>query len=279
MTIGTPPAHLSNSQVESILGCGMRYKLERILRAPQKPAHWFTGGSAVHSATEALDKEAHETGEIWDDEQVTDRTHQILNDEIEKTMQESGMQPDLWSVGGRGKEGLDWWMTEAPGMVRKWRDWLYASDNPLDIWRLPNDEPAIEVELMVVFGDQPVKMAIDRVLQDSRTGELITVDIKAGSREPQGYQLPLYNAAICRAFGIEVKYASYWMARKGYLTPPKDTTGMALDLDDRFAKARLMIDNEIFLAVPGMFCGSCSVAPYCTAVGGSPEPLFLGGVS
>lgn len=271
--IGQPPAHLSHSQVETLLGCGQRYYLERILKAPQVPAFYFVGGSVVHGVTEEMDHEAWHTGEIWGPERIDSECRRLFNSLIEI---EKAIEPDTskWGMGGRApnKEGEDWWRAQAPVMVQRWRDWITTTN--LEIWELPNGEPAIEVEAVVTFGGQPVKMGIDRIMQDPATGDLIVVDLKAGSREPQGYQLPLYGEAVHRTIGVPVQFGAYWMARKGTLTLPKDLRKMIGDLDNRFEKARKMIDNEIYLAVPGMFCGSCGVREFCSAQGGDPAPLF-----
>ncbi len=280
--IGTAPAHLSHSQVDTLSGCGQKYYLERILRAPQTPAWFFIGGHVVHEVTEILDRSVLEYGELWDEANIQQVCSETFLTEINAATKE---EPDTskWRAGGKAnaKEGEDWWRTNAPKMVQRWQDWHYASTNTLELWQLPNGQPAVEVELPnVTFGDVPVKLAIDRIMQDTNTGELLVVDIKAGSREPVGSnQLALYGEAVRRTFGIPIKYGAYWMARKGELTMPKDLSGVIPTLDDRFAKARQMIDQGLFLANPGMFCGSCSVKSYCSAMGGSPEPLLLGRVS
>ncbi len=273
--------HLSHSAVDSLLSCGARFRLERVLKAPQLPAWYFVGGSVVHSATELMDRTFIDTGEVLNAEQI-----QILCDvEFHNEIAESSeIEPDttLWGMGGRkgAKEGEDWWRENAPKMVGMYQELrLRDFDSDLEIWTLPNGEPAIELQLMVTFGDVPVKMAIDRVLQSRTTGDLIVMDIKAGSREPQGYQLPLYGEAVRRTFGHDVRFGTYMMARKGTLTFPKDLRPLIADLDNRFAKARIMVQQEIFLAVPNMFCNSCGVRSFCSAQGGSDEPLLSGRVS
>ncbi len=253
----------------------MRFKLERVLKAPQKPAWFFVGGSTVHSATEEIDKGFLENGTIYDEAEISVLCDVIMDAEIMEVIE---TEPDrtLWGMGGRKghKEDETWWRENAPKMVSLYQD-LRLSDYgcDLEIWTLPNGEPAIEVQLMTTFGDVPVKMAIDRILQSTKTGDLIVCDIKAGSREPQGYQLPLYGEAVRRMFGVEVSWGVYQMARKGTLTLPKDLRPLIADLDNRFAKARLMVENEIFLAVPSMFCGSCGVREFCSAQGGSDKSL------
>lgn len=273
--VGEAPAHLSHSQVESLLSCGMRYYLERVLKAPSVPAWWFIGGSVVHGVTEHMDKEILQHGELWSDDYVHDQCMQMIDGLMDIALLE---EPDesKWRRGGRAKdkEGEVWWRIEAPKMVSAYRDWLYDIDQDLYIWELPNGEPAVEVEIVTTFGGVPVKMGIDRIMQSRKTGELIVVDLKAGSREPASpYQLSLYAEAVHRTFGIQVAWGAYYMTRKAYLTMPKFLAPTISELDNRFAKAALMRDNEIYLAVPGMFCGTCDVAPYCKAVGGNPDLL------
>lgn len=265
---------MSHSQVDTLLQCGEKFRLQRVLKAPEVPAFWFSGGSAVHSATEELDLHMWETGELWSDLQCETAFGRIFGEEIEES---KAVEPDVskWAVGGRGKEDMDWWYVQGAEMVKRWKRWCWEDDNPLSIWTLPNGEPAIEVSLMHLFGGVPVKMGIDRIMQDRITGELIVVDLKCGAREPvAGYQLPLYTEAARRAFGVDITYGAYWLSRKGTLTLPKDLRPMIADLDNRFEKARKMVDAEIFLAVPSSFCSSCSVREFCSAQGGSTDLLF-----
>lgn len=49
--------HYSYSQLNSYSRCGKAYWLERIAHAPQRPAVYFTAGSALHKAIEELNKD------------------------------------------------------------------------------------------------------------------------------------------------------------------------------------------------------------------------------
>lgn len=50
------PRHLSPSQIQNLLDCGERYRLERVLRVPARPMWAGIGGSCVHKITEDLDR-------------------------------------------------------------------------------------------------------------------------------------------------------------------------------------------------------------------------------
>jgi hypothetical protein len=49
--------HLSYSALSDWLSCGKLYQLKRMLGLPDRPAWWNVGGHAVHSATEAFDRQ------------------------------------------------------------------------------------------------------------------------------------------------------------------------------------------------------------------------------
>jgi hypothetical protein len=50
------PKHISYSSFNTWLECGWKYNLTKLHDVPEKYAVWFTGGSAVHKATERYDK-------------------------------------------------------------------------------------------------------------------------------------------------------------------------------------------------------------------------------
>lgn len=49
-------SHISYSQFNEFVKCGERYRLTRIVGLTEDPAYWFIGGTAVHGATEAIDR-------------------------------------------------------------------------------------------------------------------------------------------------------------------------------------------------------------------------------
>jgi len=51
------PAHISYSALTTYLDCGWKYYLTRIVKVAERPAWYFVGGSAVHTATEVYDRE------------------------------------------------------------------------------------------------------------------------------------------------------------------------------------------------------------------------------
>ena len=51
------PKHMCPSQVNSLMTCGEQFRLERVVRVPQRPMWAGIGGSVVHKLTEDLDRE------------------------------------------------------------------------------------------------------------------------------------------------------------------------------------------------------------------------------
>lgn len=55
-----PKSHHSYSGLSDWLKCGKLYQLKRLIGLPDRPAWWNVGGHAVHSATEAYDRQLFE---------------------------------------------------------------------------------------------------------------------------------------------------------------------------------------------------------------------------
>lgn len=54
-TENTTPEYLSYSQFTTWLACGEQYRLTRILKVDENPAWFFAGGTAIHTAADAID--------------------------------------------------------------------------------------------------------------------------------------------------------------------------------------------------------------------------------
>jgi hypothetical protein len=61
VTVTDPPSgatsHVSYSALNDFLGCGKYFQLKRLIGLPDRPSWWNVGGHAVHSATEAFDRQ------------------------------------------------------------------------------------------------------------------------------------------------------------------------------------------------------------------------------
>lgn len=200
---------------------------------------------------------------IWND---------AFTNEIQRASQREA-EKSLWRKGGRAtkdnpdKENGEWWNTSGHQMFLSWVKWRNMVN--WSIWETPDGTPAIELELMVPFADQYVKMGIDRVMV-MPTGELVILDLKSGQRTPTNdLQLAFYAAGLEKTFGVRAQYGVYWMARTASTSIPvsldKYPTSMVEHIIADFAAQR---DLGIYIPNLGS-CGMCGVQEYCSWVGGS----------
>lgn len=268
------PLNISYSQVNTYLTCGEKYRLEKVVRAPKIPMWAGVGGSAVHSVTEARDrirfglepKGPTEFAEAFD---------LAIAAEVER----SGFPTTEWTVTGRAskdwpnKEDESWWREKGPLFCNQWDNW--QNQAPWQIWVTPEGIPAIELELHPIFGGMPDVLYIDRVMV-TQDGELVVVDIKSGSRVPDGLdQLGDYAAGMEQLIGIRPTYGTFWMARKGYNTPPENLDYITQEMVDyRYERARRGMEAGVFIAHPSNLCGSCPVRKACYAKRGPDAHLY-----
>lgn len=264
--------YLSYSSLTSWLDCGERFRLERVLNAPQSPAWWFIAGDAIHKATEALDR-----GE--GDSPHAEFTRYF--DEALTAVTQDGLPKSDIQAGGRktkdfpNKEDESYWRLNGPSMVANWVTWRDRMFNAGWQWfQLPDGSSAIEVPIQVEFDDVLVKGYIDRVMVND-DGEAVVVDLKSGSRVPVStLQLGIYALGMSRNFGITPTLGGYYMTRQGEVPELNSLLHYTHEtVGNWFSAAKRGIEAEVFIPHVGMFCGSCSVAKYCTAVGGDPRPL------
>lgn len=55
MSDSSKPGYLSYSQYTTYSTCPWQWYLTRVEKVPEDPAWWFLGGTAVHSAADAVD--------------------------------------------------------------------------------------------------------------------------------------------------------------------------------------------------------------------------------
>ena len=83
------PKHVSYSAMNTWLECGWKYYLTKIEEVPEGHAVWFTGGSAVHKATERFDKgelgETNNLDELWNDTWFKQVKEELKKDKVYQT--------------------------------------------------------------------------------------------------------------------------------------------------------------------------------------------------
>jgi len=270
---GWEPAHLSYSTVNSYRMCGMQTKLGKVLRIEQRPGIAALGGNAVHTATEWYDLEADIVEEgRWQGAEAAFKTAWDL-EAANRRQQSPSYSVEDYTATGRasaeygGKQTVQWWMDNGPGMVQNWIDWRAA--NGWAIWETPEGNPAIELELNIVLpGDIPVKMFLDRVMV-TPTGQLAVVDIKSGRTPDTAEQLGLYATAMELHFGgmYRPMWGYFWDARKGVHSSPHLLDAYTADyFAGVYAEAIAGMNAGCFLAKPANNCFSwCGVKDACPA--------------
>lgn len=240
------PAHISYSSLSTYQDCGWRYKLTKMENAPEPHAVWFTGGSAVHKATELWDKEGGDPEVIW---------NTVWFDQVHADEDLHGPM-ETWEY--RSREDMSWWYGEGLWMLDRW---IAFRNNGWGIY-----QDFIEKEYQIPIKDTTVKMAIDRVLTDF-DGNIVLVDIKTGaSSQRHPLQLAIYAWALKKQ-GISIGKAGFWDARTGNISLWSIDHLNAERIEDilnTFDKAR---KEDIFL--PNFSnCGRCGVMSYCKWVNG-----------
>jgi len=157
-----------------------------------------------------------------------------------------------WRVASprRNPEDGDWWFTNGYKFFEAWVDWRDANKH-MELARTSEGHIAIELEMAPVINGVTVKMFLDRVFIDKRTGEYVIVDLKTGKTTPQSsLQLGFYAYGLRKVYGIHATTGAYWMARKGELSQPfnlvaysDDKIELLVSMFDKARKESLFLPN------------------------------------
>jgi CRISPR/Cas system-associated exonuclease Cas4 (RecB family) len=235
------PKHISYSSFSTWQECGWKYYLTKVEGVQEGHAVWFTGGTAVHKATEVYDLEGGTAEDIWNKVWF----EQVAEDEaIHGDMQD-------WKYAKR--EDMSWWYGEGIWMLERW---IKLRNSGWSVY-----EDFVEKEYEIPIDDSTVKMAIDRVMVDFE-GNRVLLDIKTGaSSQRHPLQLAVYAWALGKQ-GISVDKAGFWDARSGSISLWNLThlhSERVEDILNTFDKAR---KETIFL--PNLNnCGRCDVISSC----------------
>lgn len=242
------PKHISYSSLSTWQECGWRYYLTKMAGVQEKHAVWFTGGSAVHKATELYDK-----SEGKDFANLEDLWNHAWFEQVKEDEEANGDMND-WQFAKR--EDMSWWYGEGIWMLERW---VKFRNNGWNIY-----EDFVEKEYQIEIDNTVVKMAIDRVMTDFE-GNRVLLDIKTGaSSQRHPLQLAVYAWALEKQ-GVTVDKAGFWDARTGHVSLWNLSNlypDRIEDMLNSFDKAR---KEAIFL--PNLSnCGRCGVTSACKYV-------------
>jgi len=268
-----PPVRRSVSQLTSYSQCGEAYRLQRVAKAPQRPAAWFAMGRAAHKAIEDYENEArrHTPAELVE----------VFNESYDSEIAaDLSKWPDwdAWLTGGRkgGQQDMEDRRVIGAYQVEQYID--YALENAAN-WRVIASEVGFEIEI----GGVLTTGFIDQVRQHA-DGAIEVADPKGGSTIPgSAVQLAVYSKAVEEFMGVKpskacfIKLARPATARgkaKPTLELHHDLTPWTDELLTQMFRDFNKAERQgIYLADPRDRCEmTCTVADFCTIPGkGFPE--------
>lgn len=275
--LGDVLPHRSVSQLTTYTQCGEAYRLERVAKAPQRPAAWFTHGSAFHNAIEEWEA----SGRTMTEDQAKEIGYGYYDDEIAKELEQN---PDYtqWMTGG-SKKGENDIRDRREKMADQIGIYISYAEAHADEWRIYPIGPrgvAVELEFNIEFGGVMVKGFIDQV-REYRDGRLMPVDLKSGTKEPvSGFQLAVYAQAINEYVGVLPTSGAFFMPKLRQNGSLVGDVYRDLSPWDRPTLDRMFSDFDkaeragIYIPSPGDMCRVCGVADSCSIMG-TPEQRVL----
>lgn len=250
--------HRSVSQLTSYAGCSLRYRLERIDKAPQAQAAWTIQGLAVHAAVEHYER-SRRTASLED----------CINAYVERWDDEMAValrkQPDIngWLRGGRKQAKAD---IEERYELGQRQVAEYIEDVSVSPWivaEMPDGSPAVEVPFSIDLDGIRVIGYIDQIIEHAETGVLRVRDLKTGNEPAWPIQLVMYRMAMMESLGFDIQGGDFYLCKKRGPSKTYDLTGLSRGTVAKwYAALDKGIREGVYLPNPGN-CFPCSVKAHC----------------
>lgn len=229
--------------MNNYIRCGKAYELGK-LGVQEAPAWWLLGGSAVHKATEWIDK-----GE-WD-EAPEMAFYQAFTNEIEQALEEWPDQGS-WRKAGYGAraQGHEHWMKQGPQYVKQW------ADKGMDF-----EYVELDVSTTLPSGIK-IRAYVDRLGLGPHGG--VIWDLKTGSTRPESdQQLGIYKVLTELKMNHSPIFAGNYMFKDDEFYE-MDVSNWTLETLDELAQEWYRgLESRVFLPNRGKQCGSCGLASGC----------------
>lgn len=194
-----PPIRRSVSQLTSFAQCAESYRLQKVAKAPSRPAAWFTMGTAAHAAIEEWET----SGRSISTEAAVEIFHVAYDAGIQQQL-ERWPEWDSWMTGGSKKGEQDKDDRRVVGAYQVEAYIKYAEEHAAE-WRII----ASEVEFVIELGNVEVLGYIDQVRQYA-DGTIEVDDLKGGSTIPgSAFQLGVYGLAAEEYMGVKPTSAAF----------------------------------------------------------------------
>lgn len=263
-----PQIRRSVSQLTSYAQCGEAYRLQKIAKAPQRPAAWFAMGRAAHKAIEDYENLGREQTPV----EAVEVFNAAYDAEIAADFAK-WPDWDAWMTGGRkgGEQDVADRKVIGAYQVEQYID--YALENAAN-WRVIASEVGFEIEI----GGVLTTGYIDQVRQHA-DGVIEVADPKGGSTIPgSAVQLAVYALAVEEYMGVRPERACFIkLARpataRGKAKPttelPHDLTPWTSELLTRMFRDFDKAERQgLYLPNASDDCHrTCSVADYCIVPG------------
>lgn len=275
----------SHSQLNDYLHCSWAYRLKRVKHYEERPSVWLAGGKAFHSVSEEFDLATWQENDLsaWADPSAwTAAFTEHFDRNLDET-RENNPDESQWRTAGRktkdkpNGEDIAWWRENGPIFVNNYIQWRTSSADTLAIAAVES-RAGVELEVDMPLGGVPMIGYIDRLMVDRKSGDLMVVDLKTGSRTPASpLQLATYSVQIERVVKRPVVWGAFFDARKGVLTDPIDLSTFTADnLGVIYSALDRTVTAGNFLPRIDSHCKACGVREFCVFQGGTetatPQP-------
>jgi RecB family exonuclease len=176
------------------------------------------------------------------------------------------VQPDLskWLTMGRTRIQTDIDNRRERGWTQFQTYQRRAMEEPWKVWELPDGSPAVEVSFNVNLGEGLIVRGYVDIVKDWGGDRLTVNDLKTGNREKSSLQLGVYKVALNEVFGTDVKDGSFYYAKDDTYSKTFDLSVWSEEyLREKFEAMERGIDNRVFIANVGDFCGLCPAKAQC----------------